>query len=999
MSSSSYSSWKDQSSRQNTLSKNIVNLKRADIEKSSINDLEVNNCKIIDLSVNHHNVETMYSTKSYLNETEITKLKLISNIDSIIPNLSDKWLSIDNSNNLVATDISNGPLNAFYGGNSLKNNRNVKGCSSFGYNSMKNISSSTIIDFANTAVGYNSMYGISGEFNSKKNTALGYESLYNIKNGGDNNTSIGYRSLYSNTNGNHNVSVGYESMHDNTEGSFNTSTGVVNMSNNTTGNYNSSYGYNSLTSNLSGSYNCSFGTGSLNQNTTGSNNTSYGYGSLYNNTDGSNNTIIGALNDISGNVVVSNNQIVGYNNKTMHDNVNIFGSNMVSNGSERTFINNIREIDVSGSGELQSTDKYYFLGNITGNHEITKNTNLFMDNCSNLINSYGDVETNGFFVGKGMDLIPQSGFEGDVLFVESDTNKPYLFFNTNASLGAKHHNDINSKWYIDGNTGNIISTGNINTYGNIETSNGTFVGKRMELKPEENFIGNVLFVESGITTAADKPYLFFNTLGWLGAHNGNNSTWLIDGKNGNINSSGTAAISNLYTPKIQIYYQNDPGYYCEISNHAQYLDIKSYQHQSGGVRIWAGNAINTGSPNNYGLTMQVGGSVDRFIVFRGGDYNTNQYLYYNNDGRFGTIHGVQYWYFDEAGNLNANNIISRGRIGIGTLSPEYVLDVRGYDYQTLPYDFTYFTVNSIDLFSKGANTSQFNVSMKVEKGIVAEAFIAISDKRIKENIIDIEDTNALNKLRLLQPKTYDYVDKVTRGNTNVIGFIAQEVKEVLPRAVSLIKDYVPNFMTRCKISLTYVSNVAIVESEKDLLWNSLHDSSGNPYIDMSGNVSSDASGNKHFKIKLYDPSNNVLEMNTLNIIDKTHFLINLSGSKLVDTSGNFIGNSGSYLDENGNTIEYVNEYFLYGQQVDDFHSLDKNAIFTVATAALQEVDRQQQADKLRILSLENEVSLLKQENINMKTEQSSMKTEQSSMKIELDLLKQQVAALIAAASS
>ena len=39
--------------------------------------------------------------------------------------------------------------------------------------------------------------------------------------------------------------------------------------------------------------------------------------------------------------------------------------------------------------------------------------------------------------------------------------------------------------------------------------------------------------------------------------------------------------------------------------------------------------------------------------------------------------------------------------------------------------------------------------------------------------------------------------------------------------------------------------------------------------------------------------------------------------------------------------------FVYGQQVDDFVFLKKDAIWTVATSALQEVDRQLQAEKLR----------------------------------------------------
>jgi hypothetical protein len=48
--------------------------------------------------------------------------------------------------------------------------------------------------------------------------------------------------------------------------------------------------------------------------------------------------------------------------------------------------------------------------------------------------------------------------------------------------------------------------------------------------------------------------------------------------------------------------------------------------------------------------------------------------------------------------------------------------------------------------------------------------------------------------------------------------------------------------------------------------------------------------------------------------------------------------------------------FVYGHSVDDFLQLEKDAIWTVATAALQEVDRQQQADKARIAELEATVS-------------------------------------------
>jgi hypothetical protein len=58
---------------------------------------------------------------------------------------------------------------------------------------------------------------------------------------------------------------------------------------------------------------------------------------------------------------------------------------------------------------------------------------------------------------------------------------------------------------------------------------------------------------------------------------------------------------------------------------------------------------------------------------------------------------------------------------------------------------------------------------------------------------------------------------------------------------------------------------------------------------------------------------------------------------------------------------------LVGKEVNDFHGIDKDAIFTVATAALQEVDRQLQAEKteneitrLKLANAESRISILEQ---------------------------------------
>ena len=61
------------------------------------------------------------------------------------------------------------------------------------------------------------------------------------------------------------------------------------------------------------------------------------------------------------------------------------------------------------------------------------------------------------------------------------------------------------------------------------------------------------------------------------------------------------------------------------------------------------------------------------------------------------------------------------------------------------------------------------------------------------------------------------------------------------------------------------------------------------------------------------------------------------------------------VDETGNAVS-GNQLFVYGQEVDDFVFLKKESVFTVATAALQEVDRQLQAEKTKTAALETQLA-------------------------------------------
>ncbi len=71
-----------------------------------------------------------------------------------------------------------------------------------------------------------------------------------------------------------------------------------------------------------------------------------------------------------------------------------------------------------------------------------------------------------------------------------------------------------------------------------------------------------------------------------------------------------------------------------------------------------------------------------------------------------------------------------------------------------------------------------------------------SDSRIKEDIEDINDDTALNMILAIEPKTYKYIYKVAKGDKKVYGFIAQQIKEVLPDAVGIQPNYIPNIIIK-----------------------------------------------------------------------------------------------------------------------------------------------------------------------------------------------------------
>jgi hypothetical protein len=259
-------------------------------------------------------------------------------------------------------------------------------------------------------------------------------------------------------------------------------------------------------------------------------------------------------------------------------------------------------------------------------------------------------------------------------------------------------------------------------------------------------------------------------------------------------------------------------------------------------------------------------------------------------------------------------ITADGVVGINTATPSNALfHVNGSTTNTQGPG-TYFDTTATAIQNFGSASR--NISIYGSSVIWANAaFISTSDQRIKNNICDISDSSALDTIRLIQPKRYGYVDTVARGGRNVFGFIAQQIESTIPDAITTGAEFIPNMYDRCQCTPGITTHVTLETKDVSFI----------PQTDPSGNEIPT-------RIKFYDTADK-------EVIGTLHTILGTREFTIHET-----------LPET--------DYFAYGQEVNDFKTLNKDAIFTVATAALQEVDRQLQVEKAKTAELQTQVTEL-----------------------------------------
>ena len=217
---------------------------------------------------------------------------------------------------------------------------------------------------------------------------------------------------------------------------------------------------------------------------------------------------------------------------------------------------------------------------------------------------------------------------------------------------------------------------------------------------------------------------------------------------------------------------------------------------------------------------------------------------------------------------------------------------------------------------------------------VQSALLTSSDARIKTNIRDMKPEEALRQVLAVEPKTYKYVDN-TRTDKTVYGFSAQQIRAVIPSAVSLHTNSIPNINSIGR----------------------LHDKH---FITLANATS------------ISIPSTVVLYYNDNIYYEEVLSIISSTKIKIANKSG--IPDC---------TI------LVYGTIVDDFHTLDKNYIYTLNVCATQDLYRQQEdlASNLYLISPDtHSASNIAELADHVKTLKSSMTTMKNTLgQIEYDL--------------
>lgn len=151
------------------------------------------------------------------------------------------------------------------------------------------------------------------------------------------------------------------------------------------------------------------------------------------------------------------------------------------------------------------------------------------------------------------------------------------------------------------------------------------------------------------------------------------------------------------------------------------------------------------------------------------------------------------------GSINGvNGATASTRVGIGTTQPVAPLHVAGTSGNTSATAMRYFNFSSVGITAEpawaGSTTIYAEGNVCATQAFISAQSFNFSDARIKQIIGPSNNQQDLERLKQIEVTRYRYIDTVSNGSAVQTKVIAQQLKTVMPEAVSYRSQFIPSIM-------------------------------------------------------------------------------------------------------------------------------------------------------------------------------------------------------------